>query len=191
MQYLGYPRIARNSTADDQLQAKFARVASADAERLLAAARRILRNDSDAQDALQDGLMSAWKALGDFDGRSQLSTWLHRIVMNAALMQLRRAHRQHEVGGGTALEQFSGIPPRRNPEMEPCDLLGAGEETDRIMATIESLPASYRGVIQLRLVDELGTRETGRLLGMSEAAVKVRLHRGLKRLRAKLASKAA
>lgn len=191
MQYLGFPRIARNSAADDARQAEFARVAAADGERLLAAARRILRNESDAQDALQDGLLSAWRALGEFDGRSRLSTWLHRIVMNAALMQLRRAHRHHEVDTGAELGQFATASPNRTPEAEPGERLVCCEESERITAAIRALPSGYRGVLQLRVLEDLDTRETGRLLGMSEAAVKVRLHRGLKRLRAELAARAA
>src|SRR5690349_13371684 len=70
--------------------------------RLLCVARRILHREEDARDALQDAFVSAFRAIGSFDGGSRLVTWLHRITVNAALMKLRRARRRPEV----ALEEL-------------------------------------------------------------------------------------
>src|SRR5438034_8131282 len=64
--------------------------------RLLAVARRLTRNDEDAQDVVQSAYLSAFRALGNFEGACQLSTWLHRIVVNTALMKLRSRRRKPE-----------------------------------------------------------------------------------------------
>jgi RNA polymerase sigma-70 factor (ECF subfamily) len=64
--------------------------------RLFTVARRLMGNDADAQDALQDGLLSAFRSIDRFKGDSKLSTWLHRVVVNAALMRLRSQKRRRE-----------------------------------------------------------------------------------------------
>src|SRR5262245_11359427 len=74
----------------------FAVLATRDGQPLLAFSRRLLKNDHDAQDAVQDAFLSAFKALPKFDGRAQLGTWLHRIAVNAALMRLRK-HRNEPI----------------------------------------------------------------------------------------------
>src|SRR5260370_8779985 len=76
--------------------------------RLLATIRRILRNEEDARDALQDAFLSAFRSLDTFEGQAQLGTWLHRIAVNAALMKLRSQRRRPEVPINTLLPRFHG-----------------------------------------------------------------------------------
>jgi RNA polymerase sigma-70 factor (ECF subfamily) len=148
---------------------------------LLAVARRLLRNEEDAQDAVQQALLSAFRALPAFTGQSRLTTWLHRIVTNAALMKLRTRRRQPEdsiedllpkfLEDGHHVEQFSEW-------ALPADMKMLRRETRaHVRAAIDALPDSYRTVLLLRDIEELSTEETARALGVNPNAVKIRLHR--------------
>ena len=149
--------------------------------RLLAVARRFTRNDADAQDVLQSAYLSAFRALSDFEGACQLSTWLHRIVVNTALMTLRSRRRKPEESidvllpafqeDGHHVEQFSEW-------SAPADQLMERKETRAtVRACIEQLPENYRAVLVLRDIEELSTQEVAEMLTMTPTAVKVRLHR--------------
>jgi RNA polymerase sigma-70 factor, ECF subfamily len=149
--------------------------------RLLAVARRFTRNDEDAQDVVQSAYLSAFRALNDFEGACQLSTWLHRIVVNTALMKLRSRRRKPEESieillpafqeDGHHVEQFSEW-------TTPADQLMERNETGAtVRACIEQLPENYRAVLKLRDIEELSTQEVSDMLGMTPTAVKVRLHR--------------
>jgi RNA polymerase sigma-70 factor, ECF subfamily len=149
--------------------------------RLLAVARRFTCNDEDAQDVLQSAYLSAFRALNDFEGACQLSTWLHRIVVNTALMKLRSRRRKPEEPidallpafqeDGHHVEQFSEW-------CTPADQLMEREQTRAtVRARIEQLPENYRVVLKLRDIEELSTHEVAGILAMTPTAVKVRLHR--------------
>ncbi|MES1256065.1 MAG: sigma-70 family RNA polymerase sigma factor [Acidobacteriota bacterium] len=149
--------------------------------RLLAVARRFTRNESDAQDIVQSAYLNAFRALAQFEGTAQLSTWLHRIVVNTALMKLRSRRRKPEesietllpsfLEDGHHVEQFSDW-------AAPADRLLEQKETCRtVRACIDQLPDNYRTVLVLRDIEELTTQEVGSMLGMTPTAVKVRLHR--------------
>jgi RNA polymerase sigma-70 factor, ECF subfamily len=149
--------------------------------RLFAVARRFTRNDEDAQDVLQSAYLSAFRALNDFEGACQLSTWLHRIVVNTALMKLRSRRRKPEESidallpafqeDGHHVEQFSEW-------IIPADQLMERKETRATVRTcIEQLPDNYRAVLTLRDIEELSTQEVADMLAMTPTAVKVRLHR--------------
>jgi RNA polymerase sigma-70 factor (ECF subfamily) len=149
--------------------------------RLLVVARRITQNDEDARDAVQSAYLSAFVALKSFEGACQISTWLHRIVVNAALMKLRTRRRKPEesiegllpafLEDGHHVEQFSG-------PSEPADrMLERRETRAMVKACIERLPDNYRAVLILRDIEQLSTDETAAMLGMTPVAVKVRLHR--------------
>ena len=149
--------------------------------RLLAVARRFTRSDEDAQDVLQSAYLSAFRALNDFKGASHLSTWLHRIVVNTALMKLRSRRRKPEESievllpafqeDGHHVEQFSEW-------CAPADRLIERKETRAtVRACIEQLPENYRTVLMLRDIEELSTQEVAETLTMTPTAVKVRLHR--------------
>jgi RNA polymerase sigma-70 factor (ECF subfamily) len=149
--------------------------------RLLAVARRFTRSDEDAQDVVQSAYLNALRALQDFEGTAQLSTWLHRIVVNTALMKLRSQRRKPEESieallpafgeDGHHVEQFSEW-------SAPADRLLEREETRAVVrACIDELPDGYRVVLILRDIEELSTQDTAERLGITATAVKVRLHR--------------
>jgi len=149
--------------------------------RLIAVARRFTRSDEDAQDVVQSAYLNALRALHHFEGTAQLSTWLHRIVVNTALMKLRSQRRKPEESieallpafgeDGHHVEQFSEW-------SAPADRLLEREETRAVVrACIDELPDGYRVVLILRDIEELSTQDTAERLGITATAVKVRLHR--------------
>ena len=155
--------------------------------RLLATARRLLLNDEDARDAVQDAFLSAVRSLDRFDGDARLSTWLHRVVINAAWMKLRTRRRSRERPIEELLPSF--LPDGHHSERilaweEPCDAaLQRRESQGIIKACIEKLPEDYRVVLVLRDIEGLDTKEAAGLLEISDDAVKTRLHRARQALR--------
>lgn len=178
--------VARLQAGDDQAYEELVRQYGG---RLLGVARRILQREEDARDAVQDAFVSAFRAVGTFDGGSLLITWLHRITVNAALMKLRRARRRPEVALETLLPVFDA---EGHHAIEVQDWDGGerallrGEARAQVRACIERLPIGYRSVLLLRDVEEMSTEETARALGLAEGAVKTRLHRARQALRALL-----
>jgi RNA polymerase sigma-70 factor (ECF subfamily) len=147
--------------------------------RLLATAYRILGSEDAAQDAVQEGLIAAWKAIASFEGESSLSTWLHRIVVNASLARLRSAKGRGEVSlsdeTGTVASAFEGL---AGAWTEP----GPRLETKLAMRTaiqkaLRLIPEEFRTVLVLRDVEELSSREVAERLGIPDATVRQRLHR--------------
>ncbi|TAH34707.1 MAG: sigma-70 family RNA polymerase sigma factor [Planctomycetota bacterium] len=154
---------------------------------MLAVARRLLRNEADAQDALQDAFLSAFKSIRGFQGQSQLSTWLHRIAVNAALMKQRARTRRPEQPIEELLPAFDGSGHRRNsgaswPE-DPTRTAEAGELKKLVADSIDRLPETYRTVLLLRDVEGLDGAEAAASLGVNENTVKIRLHRARQALR--------
>lgn len=148
--------------------------------RLMAVARRLLRRDADAQDAVQDAFLAAFRALPAFRGECRLSTWLHRIVVNVALMRLRARKRHAETPIEDLLPVFASDGHHAatfTPWLDVERQL-AGEETRALVrAAVDRLPESYRTVLVLRDIEELDTTEVAALLRISPNAVKIRLHR--------------
>lgn len=155
--------------------------------RLLAVARRMLGGEDDAQDAVQETYLSAIKSLDRFDERSQMSTWLHRICVNACLMRLRTRRRRPERSMDDLLPQFVEDGHQRTPTRAWKPEASAGIEAEELRALvrekIEELPAAYREVLMLRDIEELDTEQTAEMLGLTPAAVKTRLHRARQALR--------
>jgi RNA polymerase sigma-70 factor (ECF subfamily) len=157
--------------------------------RLLAVARRILGHEEDAREAVQDALLSAFRGVAAFDGAARLSTWLHRIAVNASLMKLRR-RRAAERPIEPLLPRFlddghQADPPA--PWPEPVErLLERAETRALVRSAVERLPEPYRTVLVLRDLEELDTEETARLLGVTAGVVKTRLHRARQALRSLL-----
>ncbi len=158
--------------------------------RMLAVAKRLLSNEEDAMDAVQEAFLSAYKAMGSFQGGSRLSTWLHRITVNAALMRLRKRGRKSEVAIEDLLPKFSDDGHQASPAVQWRDSASMpleAEETKRLVRrAIDQLPDIYRTVLLLRDIEELDTEETARMLDMNLNTVKVRLHRARQALRALL-----
>lgn len=155
--------------------------------RLLCVARRMLGREEEAQDAVQEAFLNAYRALQSFDGRSQLSTWLHRITINACLMKLRTRRRKPEVPIEDFLPTFvaDGHQTRSsvmwNPE--PASGIETEETQELVRSCINQLPEAYRVVLMLRDIEDINTEDTAEILGMTEAAVKTRLHRARQALR--------
>lgn len=155
--------------------------------RMLAVARRILRSEEEARDALQEAFLQAFRGLERFEGQARLSTWLHRITVNAALMRIRRQKSRPEQPIEALLPAF-----RDDGHSEVCFvdwadgpevLLERSQVRDVVRAAIERLPASYRTVLLLRDIEELDTAEVAEMLGVTANAVKIRLHRARQALR--------
>jgi RNA polymerase sigma-70 factor (ECF subfamily) len=154
---------------------------------MLAVAGRILRNDDDAREAVQDAFLSAFKGLDQFDGRSRLLTWLHRITLNASLMKLRRRQRKPERSIEDLLPHFTDdehqIEPPAPWSEQAVDIVQRAELRATVRAYIDRLPEAYRTVLLLRDIEGLDTDETARQLGANTAVVKTRLHRARQALR--------
>jgi len=154
---------------------------------MLAVTRRLLRNEEDARDAVQEAFVSAFRSLATFQGDCLLSTWLHRIAVNAALMRLRTKRRKPEDSIEDLLPTFleDGHHTVHPPEWRgtPDELLAQREDCEFVRDCINQLPDSYRSVLILRDIEEMDTDETAALLGLNAGAVKVRLHRARQALR--------
>ncbi len=160
--------------------------------RLLSVARRYLRSEEDARDAVQEGFVAAFRAIGRFEGGSSISTWLHRIVINACLMKLRSSRRRPETSIEELLPKFDGSG-HRVVEIEEWresaeTALDRSQTRRRVREAIARLPEHYRSVLMLRDIEELSTAEAARLLNLTENAVKIRLHRARQALRTLLGS---
>lgn len=149
--------------------------------RMLAVAIGILRNEDDAKDAVQTAYLSAFRALPSFEGNCRLSTWLHRIVVNAALMKLRGRRKRPEeaidallptfVEDGHHAQQFS------RTDLPPDHLLEREETRMVVRECIAQLPENHRSILLMRDIEDVSTGEVAALLGITPNAVKIRLHR--------------
>lgn len=154
--------------------------------RLLQVARRFV-GEEEARDAVQEAFLSAFKSIDRFDGKARLSTWLHRIVVNACLMRLRRKSTQSEQSIEPLLPRFLEDGHRADPGTpwpeSPEDVFGRNEVRSMVRRGIDKLPASYRTVVMLRDIEGLTGLETAEMMGLTPNAVKVRLHRARQALR--------
>src|ERR1700758_4827970 len=141
-------------------------------------AYRYLGNAPDAEDVVQDALLSAYKNVAQFRGQAQISTWLTAIVTNAALMKLRQRR-----GVWLSLEHpsredgltFSELLPDSRPG--PEEICVSSDAHNRLLAVANCLSPALRRTFQLRDIDGLSTKETARLLGVPEGTVKAQVAR--------------
>jgi RNA polymerase sigma-70 factor (ECF subfamily) len=159
--------------------------------RLLAVTRRMLRNEEDARDAVQEAFVSAYRARERFEASARVSTWLHRIAVNAALMKLRTRRRKPETAIDELLPAFDeeghhAVQVRAWTEASDQALMRR-ETHDVVHRAVDQLPDAYRAVLVLRDFEELDTEETAALLGITPNAAKIRLHRARLALRTLLA----
>ncbi len=151
-------------------------------------ALRMMGNEDDARDVLQDAYLRAFRGLRRFRGDARFSTWMYRIVANCAATALTRRgrHRHAQLGDGSDDDLDVHVPiddhPDRNPELAGI----AASERARVQAALETLPDGLRAVVVLRDVYDLPHEAIAAHLGISETAAKVRLHRARKKLRATL-----
>jgi len=169
-------------------QEEFSRLVDAYSVKIYRLAIKMLNQQQDAEDVLQETFYKAYRGLKSFDGRSKLSTWLFRIATNEALMVLRRKH-PDIVSIDEPLETEEG-------EQEPVQIVDwcclpenellSEESRGRLDEAVQKLPESLRVVFLLRDINDLSTHETAEVLGLSDTAVKTRLSRARLRLREEL-----
>lgn len=157
---------------------------------LFRTARSILGNDADAEDALQEAYLQAWRKLADFKGDAKLSTWLVRIVANQALGRLRR------VGAEVIPLEAAMVTPdverhaafTAEADAQPENTAMRAELRRLLEARIDALPDAFRTVFMLRGVEELSVEETAEVLAIPEATVRTRFFRARSLLREGMAS---
>ena len=154
---------------------------------MLAVARRFHRDEDDARVAVQDAFVAAFRAMRFFREDARLSTWLHRITVNASLMKLRSARRRPTTSLDELLPRFDDTGHQAEPAAAWNDDAEAAIDSPqvraRIRACIEMLPASYRAVLVCRDIEEMDTADTATALGLSVENVKTRLHRARQALK--------
>lgn len=155
--------------------------------RMLAVAQRMLRNREDAREIVQEAYLSAFRAIHRFAGGSRISTWLHRIVVNAALMRLRSRRRKPEESIEDLLPAFLPDGHQATPATPwtetAFEQMERAELRQTVREAIARLPEGYRIVLVLRDIEGFDTEETGRMLEITPSAVKTRLHRARQALR--------
>src|SRR5947209_4435940 len=155
-------------------------------QRLYRIARSILRDDFEAEDALQEAYIRAFTSLDSFRGESRLGTWLARIVMNEALGRLRR--RKPNVAFeavANAQEKSAEIIrfPAANPELDPETTMAQREIRALLERAIDALPEAFRTVLVARLIEGMSIEETAEPFGIRPETVKTRLHRARRLLK--------
>jgi len=140
----------------------------------------VLKSEVDAEDAVQEAALKAFKALASFRGDSKFSTWLIQITLNEARMKLRRSHAKPQVSLDDITDDGDGdYTPAilRDWREIPSEALERKELREILQRAIDELPQTYREVLILRDVRELNVAETAHLLGITEGLVKTRLFR--------------
>jgi len=161
------------------------------APRIYNLARRMLGNDADAEDVTQDVLLQVVRKLDTFRGDAQISTWLHRVTVNAALAhRQKRANRMKREAGEASDDVLETAAPEtavKRWNVAPDDPVLAAEQAEVIEKAINQLPEPFRDVYVLADVEGLPNAEIGEMLDLSVPAVKSRLHRARMRMRDLLA----
>jgi RNA polymerase sigma-70 factor (ECF subfamily) len=160
-------------------------------QRLYRAAWSILKNRAETEDAVQSAYLKALAAIGDYEGRSSLSTWLTRIAINEALQRRRSAQRRRarlDAGSVVQLDAYRENLMRGSASLQSPDAALAREQLRRLLEeAIAGLPESFRLVFVLRDVEGLSGDEAAEALGIVPATVKTRLLRARRRLQQALA----
>jgi RNA polymerase sigma-70 factor (ECF subfamily) len=169
---------------------EFSRLVDTYSGKLYRLALKILNQQQDAEDVLQETFVKAYRGLRTFDGRSKLSTWLFRIATNEALMVIRRKH-PDVVSIDEPMETEEG-------EQEPVQIIDwcclpesellSEESREKLDAAVQKLPERLKVVFLLRDINDLSTHETAEVLGLSDTAVKTRLSRARLKLREDLSA---
>jgi RNA polymerase sigma-70 factor, ECF subfamily len=193
MQSATAPRAAPAAAADVELvrralsrdEAAVRAIIKANNRRLYRLARGILRNDSEAEDVVQETYVRAFTHLAEFRGDSGLSTWLSRIAMNEALGRLRRQRPGVELSSlpsGTLEAQIIQFP-LLSPTDDPERTMAQREIQHVVEGAIDELPEPFRMVFITRVVEGMNVEETADILGVKPETVKTRLHRARTMLR--------
>ena len=147
-------------------------------------ALRMTGNEQDAKDVVQDSLLNAYLHLEQFEQRADFRTWLHRILVNTALMKLRERRRRPTESIEDLLPTYTTDGHQAVASRDWSDAVLERKETAAIVReAIAMLPDQYREVLVLRDIEEKDTAEAAEILGTSSNVVKVRLHRARQALR--------
>ena len=160
-------------------------VISSNNQRLFRAAWSILGNRAEAEECVQAGYLAGFAAIGTFEGRSALSTWLTRIVINEALGRRRaeERRRRHLEGKGVAVLDDYREALMRGSEADTPDVAVAREQIRKLLEqAVAGLPDAFRTVFVLREIEGLSSEETAAILDVPVATVKTRLFRGRRKL---------
>lgn len=155
-------------------------------QRLYRIARAVIRNDSEAEDAVQEAYVRAFASLAEFRGDASLATWLSRIVLNEALGRIRRARPTADMRSleNSSPSQADIIPfPHASPQLDPERTMAQRQIQLLLEQAIDRLPDDFRVVLVARVIEEMSIEETAALLGLRTETVKTRLHRARKLLR--------
>jgi RNA polymerase sigma factor (sigma-70 family) len=156
--------------------------------RLFRLARATLRNDAEAEDALQEAYFTAYRRLHQYRGEAALATWLSRVVLNECLARLRRANRRDNVAPIFSPADQESLDQMAISTLErPDDAAVRTEMRGLLERTIDALPESFRIVFVLRCVEELSVEDTAACLNLPEATVRTRHFRARSLLRESLA----
>ncbi len=165
-------------------QSALATVFELHADKIYRLAVRLLNDEQQADGVVQDTFLALIEHIDDFEGRASLATWLYRIAYNECMMRLRKAKPQADL-----YDDDDDVMPTCFVDWEsiPELIVTSNEAVAQMEAAIAKLSPGLRAVFLLRDVEELSIRETAESLGISESAVKVRLHRARLALREQLA----
>lgn len=200
--------LTRNAIHENLTDAEIAgRIASGDDEafhyvmrrynqKLFRTARSILRDDAEAEDAVQESYLLAYRAMATFRNEAKLSTWLVRIVVNESIGRARKQKRSAEVirldSEGADRDRDSEFAPqagdqREDPDERPEMLAQRRELRKLLEKKIDALPDTFRSVFMMRAVEEMSAEETSAALGIPDATVRTRFFRAKSLLRESLA----
>jgi len=175
--------IARRVVAGDR--AAFTLLMRRNNRRLYRLARATLRNDGEAEEALQEAYLAAYYSISNFRGDSTLATWLSRMVLNECLARLRKNARRHSVIPMVTDDEIEFI--HADEHDLPDRVLVRAEMRELIERRLDELPQEFRLVFMLRSVQELSVEETADCLGIEPATVRTRHFRARSLLREALA----
>ena len=170
----GFATVMNTQESQRSLDEAFSTIIEDYSGRAYYVALGILRKPEDAEDAVQEAFLSAYRAFGAFKGQSKVSTWLHRIVVNACLMKLRKEQRHSEYLTETGYDDVAVRDWTSDPEAVTLngDLRGIIDEGLGLLAP------DVRSAVVLRDMQELSNEEAAEVLNLSVSAFKSRLHRG-------------
>jgi RNA polymerase sigma-70 factor (ECF subfamily) len=155
--------------------------------RLFRVARAILKDDWEAEDTVQEAYVRAFSRLHEFEGRSALSTWLTRIVVNEALGRLRKRRPAADFADVERADNGQLVPfPLAAPQLDPERAMAQTQLNNVLEKAIDALPDVYRVVLVARVIEEMSVEETAELFGLKPETVKTRLHRARALLRREL-----
>jgi RNA polymerase sigma-70 factor (ECF subfamily) len=160
--------------------------------RLYRIARAVMRNDSEAEDVVQEAYIRAFTSLAEFRGDSSLATWLSRIVLNEALGRIRRDRPAADTTrpASRSPSQAEIIPfPLASPQLDPERTMAQRQIQHMLERAIDDLPDDFRFVLIARVIEEMSIEETAVLFGLRPETVKTRLHRARRLLRDALEKK--